>query len=191
MAISETVLKDTVLMAIDEINAKGGVMGKIDALTERVQVVERQAQARGAAGDLRQALLAGDVQRRQARAHRGEGLQQQRRLADAGITAQQHQGTRHQTTAEHTIQLAVAAAQALQGPIAHSRNGLGAPGCRGHRRLRCRGHRAAAAVVGWGGCLLHQRVPTAAAAAAAKELPGLGSAALADVKAGGAGQNGV
>src|SRR6201991_1231096 len=28
MAISETVLKDTVLMAIDEINAQGGVMGK-------------------------------------------------------------------------------------------------------------------------------------------------------------------
>ena len=27
MAISETVLKDTVLMTIDEINAKGGVMG--------------------------------------------------------------------------------------------------------------------------------------------------------------------
>src|SRR4030095_12000546 len=27
MAISETVLKDTVLMAIEEINAKGGVMG--------------------------------------------------------------------------------------------------------------------------------------------------------------------
>src|SRR5262245_66546379 len=27
MAISETVLKDTALMAIDEINAKGGVMG--------------------------------------------------------------------------------------------------------------------------------------------------------------------
>ena len=28
MAISETVLKDTVLMAIDEINASGGVLGK-------------------------------------------------------------------------------------------------------------------------------------------------------------------
>ena len=28
MAISETVLKDTVLMTIDEINAKGGVLGK-------------------------------------------------------------------------------------------------------------------------------------------------------------------
>jgi urea transport system substrate-binding protein len=28
MAISETVLKDTVLMAIDEINKKGGVLGK-------------------------------------------------------------------------------------------------------------------------------------------------------------------
>ena len=28
MAISETVLKDTVLMVIDEINAKGGVLGK-------------------------------------------------------------------------------------------------------------------------------------------------------------------
>ena len=27
MAISETVLKDVVLMAVDEINAKGGVMG--------------------------------------------------------------------------------------------------------------------------------------------------------------------
>jgi urea transport system substrate-binding protein len=33
MAISETVLKDTVLMAVDEINAKGGVMGyKIEAV---------------------------------------------------------------------------------------------------------------------------------------------------------------
>ena len=28
MAISETVLKDTVLMAIDDINKKGGVLGK-------------------------------------------------------------------------------------------------------------------------------------------------------------------
>ena len=28
MAISETVLKDVVLMAVDEINAKGGVLGK-------------------------------------------------------------------------------------------------------------------------------------------------------------------
>ena len=28
MAISETVLKDTVLMAVEEINAKGGVLGK-------------------------------------------------------------------------------------------------------------------------------------------------------------------
>ena len=28
MAISETVLKDTVLMTVDEINAKGGVLGK-------------------------------------------------------------------------------------------------------------------------------------------------------------------
>ena len=33
MAISETVLKDTVLMAIDEINAKGGVLGKTQPLT--------------------------------------------------------------------------------------------------------------------------------------------------------------
>jgi len=33
MAISETVLKDTVLMAVDEINAKGGVMGyKVEAV---------------------------------------------------------------------------------------------------------------------------------------------------------------
>ena len=31
MAISETVLKDTVLMTIDEINAKGGVLGKTRA----------------------------------------------------------------------------------------------------------------------------------------------------------------
>jgi ABC-type branched-subunit amino acid transport system substrate-binding protein len=28
MAISETVLKDTVMMTVDEINAKGGVLGK-------------------------------------------------------------------------------------------------------------------------------------------------------------------
>ena len=34
MAISETVLKDTVLMAIEEINAKGGVLGKkLEAVT--------------------------------------------------------------------------------------------------------------------------------------------------------------
>ena len=32
MAISETVLKDTVLMAIDEINAKGGVLVRIPAI---------------------------------------------------------------------------------------------------------------------------------------------------------------
>src|SRR5262249_60836588 len=33
MAISETVLKDVVLMAVDEINAKGGVMGyKVEAI---------------------------------------------------------------------------------------------------------------------------------------------------------------
>ncbi len=33
MAISETVLKDVALMAIDEINAKGGVMGyKVEAI---------------------------------------------------------------------------------------------------------------------------------------------------------------
>ena len=42
MAISETVLKDTVLMAVDEINAAGGIDGiKVEAVIEDHQGVPR------------------------------------------------------------------------------------------------------------------------------------------------------
>ena len=52
MAISETVLKDTALMAIDEINAKGGVHGQADRAGGRRPGVQLAAVRRkGAAAD--------------------------------------------------------------------------------------------------------------------------------------------
>ena len=59
-----------------------------------------------AAGDLRQRFLAGDVQRRQRRRHLRQRLQQQRRLADARIAADQHHRAFDQAAAEHAVEFA-------------------------------------------------------------------------------------
>ena len=122
--------------------------------------------------------------------HRLGALQQQGALADAGIPPEQHQRTRHQTTAQHAVKFAVPTAQALQGAVTHGGDGLRAARGRGNLAFGI-GHRhgTAAAVIARRGGLLHQAVPTAAARAASKKLPGLGSAALADVGAGGASQS--
>jgi hypothetical protein len=80
----------------------------------------RQPEPVRAQAHLLRRLLAGDVEHRLARRHRGGGLQQQRRLADAGIAADQHHRARHQAAAEHPVQLDAAR--------------RGGSGCSGQRR---------------------------------------------------------
>jgi urea transport system substrate-binding protein len=65
MAISETVLKDTVLMAIDEINAKGGVLGK------KLAPVCRENQATARSGQSFRHLRLLDIRLPQVGAARG------------------------------------------------------------------------------------------------------------------------
>ena len=140
-------------------------------------------------------FLGAHIQNRVAGGHRLGALQQQGRLADAGIAAHQHEGAGHQATAEHPVELAVAAAQALQGPFtdrvdrlrsARARRQIG--GARRPVGRSCSGcsagHRPAPAAVAGGHNLLHQAVPAAAGGAATEELAGLGPAGLADVEAG-------
>jgi hypothetical protein len=65
--------------------------------------VERQALR--AQRHLLPRFLAGYVERADARRELGQRLQQQRRLADAGVAADQHHATGHQTAAQHAIEL--------------------------------------------------------------------------------------
>jgi hypothetical protein len=81
-------------------------------LGQRLQAVQRQAQAHRATGDLGQRFLAGHVQRRQGGGHLRQRLQQQGRLADAGIAADQHHRALGQAAAEHAIELADAGRRA-------------------------------------------------------------------------------
>jgi len=89
--------------------------------------------------------IQGEVQRLARAAERGERLQQQRRLADAGIAADQRHLAGHQPAAEHAIQLGDARCHALH--LARLD-----PGER-HRR---RGRAAAAACAALGGLLAHR-----------------------------------
>jgi len=75
-------------------------------LGQRLQVVQRQVQAHGAAGDLRQRLLAGHVQCRETDRHLRQRLQQQGGLADARIAADQHHGALDQPAAQYPVELA-------------------------------------------------------------------------------------
>jgi len=50
-------------------------------------------------------FFAGDVEHGQTLGDGGGGLQQQRGLADAGVAADQHHRARHQSAAEHAVQL--------------------------------------------------------------------------------------
>jgi hypothetical protein len=52
------------------------------------------------------------------------GLQQQGAFTDAGITTHQHQGARHQATAQDPIELGKTRAKALHSPLPHSSHGL-------------------------------------------------------------------
>ena len=80
---------------------------RLDAgLGHHLEFVLRQLQAPRAHGHLLLRLLAGDVQGRQALGDIAQGLQQDGRLADAGITADQHHRAIHQAAAKHPVQLA-------------------------------------------------------------------------------------
>ncbi|EJT84654.1 hypothetical protein PPS11_19569 [Pseudomonas putida S11] len=54
-----------------------------------------EAQAPGAHGHLLLRLLAGDIQRRHAHGNVAQGLQQDGRFADAGVTTDQHHRAIH------------------------------------------------------------------------------------------------
>jgi hypothetical protein len=136
-----------------------------------------------AQADLRRRLLARDVQRRAPGAdevaHRHAG---QRRLADPGRAAQQHQRARDETAAEDAVQLADAGGQArdmtrldvAQGHGRRCRARATRPGAATTAPTRARGRRA----------LLDERVPLAAARALAVPA-GFGVAACgADVDGG-------
>ena len=106
----------------------------------------------------------------------GRHLQQQGRLADAGIAADQHGGARHQAAAGDTVELGDAADQA--------RRWLAGAGEADHRqRLRPAAAATLAQAAGSGGrarYLLDDGVPLAAALAAPAPLRECGATALAD-----------
>ncbi|MNM56652.1 hypothetical protein D3C81_678290 [compost metagenome] len=77
-----------------------------------LELVLGQAQAPGAHGHLLLRLLAGDIQRRHAHGNVAQGLQQDGRLADAGVTTDQHHRAIHQATAQHAVQFGAAGGEA-------------------------------------------------------------------------------
>ena len=71
-----------------------------------LELVFRQAQAARTHGHLLLGFLAGDIERGKARGDIAQGLQQDGRFADAGVTADQHHRAVHQATAEHPVEFA-------------------------------------------------------------------------------------
>ncbi|MCY1489455.1 hypothetical protein D9M68_231800 [compost metagenome] len=144
---------------------------RLDAgLGHHLQLVFRQAQATGAHGHLLLGFLAGDVERRKALGDVAQGLQQDGRLADPRVAADQHHRAVHQTAAEHPVELHRSRGEARHLLDADLGQGF-------HLRLRprpatARVGRARARVEG-----LHQGVPGPAIRALSGPL-GKGRAAL-------------
>ena len=69
-----------------------------------LQAFDGKLQAPGTHGELLQRFFSADVQHRHALGHRGGDLQKQCAFTGPGITPHQHHGTRHQPTAQHTIE---------------------------------------------------------------------------------------
>ena len=67
--------------------------------------VTRTAQTICAELHLRDGLLAGDQQRATVLRHLGKGRQQQRRLTDAGLAADEHERGRHEPATKDTVEL--------------------------------------------------------------------------------------
>jgi hypothetical protein len=73
---------------------------------------------------LRDRLLARRVQHAAAAGQPGERLDQQRRLADAGIAAEQHQATRDHAAAQHAIELTDPGGPAIASTDLHGIRGI-------------------------------------------------------------------
>ena len=151
-----------------------------DGLGQRPHRQRGLAEPLGAEPNLGRRLLAGDVERpppgRDEVAERHPG---QRRLADPRRAAEEYERARDEAAAEDPVELGDAGAEA------RDRRG----GDLAERHRAPRGAAAPAAGPPGGGCLgrgLDQRVPLAAAGAAARPAERLVAARLADVSAGGA-----
>src|SRR5450432_4045502 len=104
-------------------------------------------------------------------------LQQQRRLADAGLAADQHHRARHDTAAEYEVELVDAGVPAWRVGCAeiaepHRADGVSIPGERWTRSARATGGRGGAR----GDDLLHERIPLATRVALPRPLRMLGAA---------------
>ncbi len=104
---------------------------------QQVDVAGLQSQPARAQRDLFGGLFARHVQHVGGFGQRGQRLQEQRRLADAGIAADQHHGAGHQAAAEHAIEFVQAGGLARRfagldfGQAAHRAG-------RGQRRIAVR-----------------------------------------------------
>ena len=128
-----------------------------------------QAQALRAQLDLGHGLLAARIDHRAAGAHVGGDLQEQRRLADARLTAQQDHRAGHDPATEHPVKLAVAGFEALAG------------GRRLRRALQRRAHRGGGRRArGAGRGALFERIPVTAQRALALPFEGFPPAGATD-----------
>ncbi len=139
-------------------------------LGEQVEIVGRHPEAGGAQFDLAQRLFGGHVKGAAPCGQARDGLQQQRRLADAGVAADQRKGAGNQAAAEHPVELADAAAVAVLFGRCHLGQPLRAGPAGGIRR-------AALARLGDEG-LLGEGVPLVAVGAFAEPLGALVAALL-------------
>ena len=131
----------------------------------------RPTEPAGAERDLRHGLLSRDEQRPPPGARDGaERAQQQRRLADSRLSADEDEGRRHEPAAEHAVELRDAGRRSASLPRPGRR--------RGAERARRGATRPRAWSAAWGRALLDERAERAAARAAAEPAAG-GRAALA------------
>ena len=84
-----------------------------DGLRSHREVALGQSQPSGAGGDLLEGFLAAHVQHADGAGEGCGDLQQQRTLAGAWVAPHEHHGTWHEAAAEHAVQLARAAGDAI------------------------------------------------------------------------------
>jgi hypothetical protein len=147
--------------------------------SEKIQRRLADVEAFAARFDLVLGLFARRVQHRSAARHVRRCLEQERRLADAGLAAEQHERSRHDTPAEHAIEFVDAGREArvlLDLDVRVQTRGAGGAG----QRVAMRGRRGRVDAAVLRRPLLDVRVPRAAVATAAKPLRRLRSAFLTD-----------
>jgi hypothetical protein len=85
-------------------------------LGEQVERHGAHAEALGAQADLLERFFSGDVARPDARREIRERAQQERRLADSRVAADQDDPARHEAAAEHSVELRQSGREPLDGP---------------------------------------------------------------------------